>query len=61
MLNSGEKFRALRDKNLNILAIVLSEKKTKLNGRSLKGQFFSRTKILFQSAFLFYIQFLTEV
>ena len=26
MLNSGKKFRALRDKNKNILTLVLSEK-----------------------------------
>ena len=26
MLNSGKKFRALRDKNINILTLVLSEK-----------------------------------
>ena len=48
MLYSGKKFRALRDKNINILILVLSEKKIlnetknhsapppfKLNGRSL--------------------------
>ena len=49
MLNSGKKFRALRDKKINILTLVLSEKKIrnetknhnpplppfKLNGRSL--------------------------
>ena len=46
MLNSGSKFRALRDKKINILTLVLSEKKIlnetknynppfKLNGRSL--------------------------
>ena len=47
MLNSGRKFRALRDKKINILTLVLSEKKFlnetktitpppfKLNGRSL--------------------------
>ena len=27
MLNSGKKFRALRDKKINILTLVLSEKK----------------------------------
>ena len=48
MLNSGKKFRALRDKKNNILTLVLSEKKIlnktknhnhptfKLNGRSLR-------------------------
>ena len=48
MLNSGKKIRALRDKKINILTFVLSEKKIlnetknhtppppfKLNGRSL--------------------------
>jgi hypothetical protein len=43
MLNSGKKFRAMRDKKINILTLVLSENKTKqktippfkLNGRSL--------------------------
>ena len=46
MLDSGKKFRALRDKKINILTLVLSEKKFlnetknhnppfKLNGRSL--------------------------
>ena len=46
MLNSGKKFRALRDNKINILTLVLSEKKIlnetknhnppfKLNGRSL--------------------------
>ena len=45
MLNSGKKFRVLRDKKNNILTLVLSEKKIlnetnppplfKLNGRSL--------------------------
>ena len=48
MLNSGKKIRALRDKKINILTLVLSEKKSlnetknhtppslfKLNGRSL--------------------------
>ena len=51
MLNAGKKNRALRDKKLNILTLVLSEKKFlneiknhnppfKLNGRSLScGQF----------------------
>ena len=39
MLNSGKKIRALRDKKINILTLVLSEKKHhnppfKLNGRS---------------------------
>jgi hypothetical protein len=51
MLNSGKKIRALRDKNKNILTLVLSEKKflketnnhnhpphpCKLNGRSLRS------------------------
>ena len=49
MLNSGKKFRALRDKKINILTLVLFEKKIlnetkkhtppspfKLNGRFLK-------------------------
>jgi hypothetical protein len=47
MLNSGRKFRSLRDKKINILTLVLSEKKFmnetknhnppfKLNGRSLR-------------------------
>ena len=27
MLNSGKKFRAVRDKKMNILTLVLSEKK----------------------------------
>ena len=46
MLNCGKKFRAMRDKKINILTLVLSEKKIrnetknhnppfKLNGRSL--------------------------
>ena len=46
MLNSGKKFHASRDKKINILTLVLSEKKIlnetknhnppcKLNGRSL--------------------------
>ena len=49
MLNSGKKFRTLRDKYINILTLVLSEKKFrnetknhnppfKLNGRSLTEQ-----------------------
>jgi hypothetical protein len=49
MLKSGKKIRALRDKKINILTLVLSEKKIlnetknhnpppfKLNGRSLSG------------------------
>ena len=48
MLNSGKKIRTLRDKKINILTLVLSEKKfwtkqknhnppCKLNGRSLKN------------------------
>ena len=48
MLHSGKKFRALRDKKINILTLVFSEKKFlnetknhnppfKLNGRSLRG------------------------
>ena len=49
MLNSGKKIRVVRDKKINILTLVLSEKKVlnetknhnppppfKLNGRSLK-------------------------
>ena len=47
MLNSGKKIRALRDKKINILTLVLSEKKIlsetknhnppfKLNARSLR-------------------------
>ena len=49
MINSGRKFRALRDKKINILTLVLSEKvfpnetknynphpPLKLNGRSLR-------------------------
>ena len=47
MLSSGKKFRALRDKKINILTLVLSEKNFlnetknhnppfKLNGRSLR-------------------------
>ena len=50
MLNSGTKFCALRDKKINILTIVLSEKKIlnetknhnppfKLNGRSLNTRY----------------------
>ena len=31
MLNSGKKIRALRDKKINILTLVLSEKKIFLN------------------------------
>jgi hypothetical protein len=49
MLNSGKKIRALRDKKIYILTLVLSEKKFlnetknrnppfKLNGRSLNKQ-----------------------
>ena len=39
MLNSGKKFRALRDKKINILTLVLSEKKI-LNETDLDKFFF---------------------
>ena len=54
MLKSGKKFRALHDKKINILTIMLSEKKIlnetknhtpppfKLNGRSLIYTYFTR-------------------
>ena len=52
MLNSGKKFRALLDKKINILTLVLSEifvlNETKnhkwLNGRSLRQVCFSVTQ-----------------
>ena len=31
MLNSGKKFRAVRDKKINILTLVLSEKNSERN------------------------------
>ena len=46
MLNSGKKFRALRDKKINILTLVLSEKKI-LN--ETKKLLFRKTASLFDN------------